>query len=147
MKSVAVIRAGITGLTAAYRLHRENIPVTVYEAAPRVGGPIQTIRRHGYLAECGPNTIMETSPVIRDLVKDLGLETLWVSPSPRQSAICLGRKIRGAFDRGCTRFRYMVQCLEKPCWLDCICQMINQHMKSGWAPSRPPSGGTTPETV
>ena len=40
MKSVAIIGAGITGLTAAYRLHRENIPVTVYEASRRVGGPV-----------------------------------------------------------------------------------------------------------
>src|SRR5829696_4450820 len=75
MKSVAIIGAGITGLTAAFRLQRENIPVTVYEAAPRVGGPIQSVRRDGYLAECGPNSILETSPIISGLVKDLGLES------------------------------------------------------------------------
>ena len=27
-----------------------------------------------YLAECGPNTILETSPLIGELVRDLGLE-------------------------------------------------------------------------
>jgi oxygen-dependent protoporphyrinogen oxidase len=75
MKTVAIIGAGITGLTAAWRLQEEGIPVTVYEAAPRVGGPIQSVRRDGYLAECGPNGILETSPLISGLVKDLGLES------------------------------------------------------------------------
>ena len=75
MKSVAIIGAGITGLTTAFRLQRENIPVTVYEAAPRVGGPIRTLRRDGYLAECGPNSILETSPLVSNLVKDVGLES------------------------------------------------------------------------
>jgi oxygen-dependent protoporphyrinogen oxidase len=82
MNSVAIIGAGITGLTAAYRLHRENIPVTVYEASPRVGGPMQTIRQDGYLAECGPNSILETSPLISNLVKDLGLEARRVYCNP-----------------------------------------------------------------
>src|SRR3954471_3839192 len=75
MNSVAIIGAGISGLTAALRLQRENIPVTVYEASPRVGGPIRTIRRDGFLAECGPNSILETSPLVLNLVKDVGLES------------------------------------------------------------------------
>lgn len=73
MKPVAVIGGGITGLTAAWRLHRENIPVTVYEASGRCGGVIRTVRNNGFLAECGPNTILETSPAVKSLVDDLGL--------------------------------------------------------------------------
>src|SRR3954469_6576235 len=82
MKSVAIIGAGITGLTAAYRLQRQGIPVTVYEAAERVGGPMQSVRRNGYLAECGPNSILETSSAISELVKDLGLEARRVYANP-----------------------------------------------------------------
>ena len=74
MKSVAVIGGGITGLTAAFRLRQKNVPVTVYEASHRVGGVIQTVRENGFLAECGPNTLLETSPKISELVRDLGLE-------------------------------------------------------------------------
>jgi oxygen-dependent protoporphyrinogen oxidase len=94
MNSVAVIGAGITGLTAAYRLHRENIPVTVYEAAPRVGGPIRSIQRDGYLAECGPNSMLETSPLILKLIKDLGLESrrLYANPAARARYIVRGGK-------------------------------------------------------
>jgi protoporphyrinogen/coproporphyrinogen III oxidase len=82
MSAVAIIGAGITGLTAAHRLRREGIAVTIYEAASRPGGPIQTVQRNGFLAECGPNSILETSPVIADLVKDLGLESERVYGNP-----------------------------------------------------------------
>lgn len=73
MKTVAVIGGGITGLTAAYRLQRNGIPVTVYEASGRAGGVIQTHRSDGYLAESGPNTLLETSPKIAALIEELGL--------------------------------------------------------------------------
>ena len=74
MDSVAIIGGGITGLTAAFRLRQCGIPVTLYEAGWRVGGVIQSIRRDGYLAEAGPNTVLETSRKVAELVSDLGLE-------------------------------------------------------------------------
>jgi oxygen-dependent protoporphyrinogen oxidase len=74
MNSVAIIGGGITGLTAAFRLQQRGIPVILYEAGNRVGGVIQSVRQDGFLAECGPNTILETSPKISALINDLGLE-------------------------------------------------------------------------
>jgi len=75
MKPVAIIGAGITGLTAAFSLKRKGIPVTVYEAGARAGGVIQSVRRDGFLAESGPNTILETTPEISRLIRDLNLES------------------------------------------------------------------------
>jgi protoporphyrinogen/coproporphyrinogen III oxidase len=86
MKSVAVIGAGITGLTVAFNLKRKGVPVTIYEASDRVGGVIQSIRRDGYLAEFGPNTILETSPKITQFVRDAGLEKRRLDPDPRAGA-------------------------------------------------------------
>jgi len=86
MKSVAIIGGGITGLTAAFYLKRKGMVVTVYEANDRVGGVIQSLRREGYLAEFGPNTILETSPKIADLIRDAGLESRKLNPDPKAEA-------------------------------------------------------------
>ena len=86
MKSVTIIGAGITGLTAAFYLKRQGVPVTVYEASGRVGGVIQSIRKHGFLAEFGPNTILETSPKIAQLVRDAGLEARKLATDPNAEA-------------------------------------------------------------
>ncbi len=91
MESVAIIGAGITGLTAGFYLQRRGIPVTVYEASGRAGGVIQTIRDNGFLAEFGPNTILETSPKIAQLIADAGLGSRRLEPDPKSGARYLVR--------------------------------------------------------
>lgn len=86
MKSVAIIGAGITGLTAAFNLKRQGLAVTVYEASGRVGGVIQSLRQDGYLAEFGPNTLLETSPKIAQLIRDAGLQSRRLDPDPKAGA-------------------------------------------------------------
>jgi len=82
MNTVAIIGGGITGLTAAFRLSRGHVPVTLYEAGDRVGGPMQTLNENGWLSEYGPNTILETSPKITSLINDLGLEQRRLDSNP-----------------------------------------------------------------
>jgi protoporphyrinogen/coproporphyrinogen III oxidase len=94
MKSVAIIGAGIAGLTAAFYLKRQGVPVTVYEAGGRAGGVIQSIRKDGFLAEFGPNTILETSPRIAQLVRDAGLEARKLATDPKAEARYLVRARR-----------------------------------------------------
>jgi oxygen-dependent protoporphyrinogen oxidase len=84
--SVAIIGGGITGLTAGFCLKRKGVPVTLYEAGHRVGGVIESIREEGYLAEFGPNTILETSPRIGQLVRDAGLAGRRLDPAPEAEA-------------------------------------------------------------
>jgi len=86
LKPVAIIGAGIAGLTAAFYLKRRGVPVTVYEASGRVGGVIQSLRHDGWLAEFGPNTILETSPKIAQLVRDAGLQSRRLDPDPKAEA-------------------------------------------------------------
>jgi oxygen-dependent protoporphyrinogen oxidase len=86
MKPVAIIGAGITGLTAAFYLKRKSTPVTVYEAGGRAGGVIQSLRRDSFLAEFGPNTLLETSPKIAQLVRDAGLASRRLDTDPKAGA-------------------------------------------------------------
>ncbi|MGA2748629.1 MAG: protoporphyrinogen oxidase [Verrucomicrobiota bacterium] len=93
-KPVAIVGGGITALTAALRLKQQHIPVRIYEAGSRVGGVVGSLRRQGHLAEFGPNSILETSPVIRDLVKDLDLESrrMYSDPGANNRYIVRGKK-------------------------------------------------------
>src|SRR5438552_8818325 len=91
MQPVAIIGAGITGLTAAFYLQRKVIPVTVYEASGHVGGVIRSLRQDGYLAEFGPNTLLETSPKISQLIRDAGLDSRRLDPDPKAEARYLVR--------------------------------------------------------
>ena len=86
LKPIAIIGAGITGLTAAFYLKRKGVPVTVYEASGRTGGVIQSARHNGFLAEAGPNTILETSPKIAQLVRDAGLAARRLDTNPEAEA-------------------------------------------------------------
>jgi oxygen-dependent protoporphyrinogen oxidase len=73
-KSIAVIGAGITGLTTAYRLHQHGFAVKVFERAPQAGGAIRTFRENGYIIEGGPNSLQLGAPEVRQLIKDAVLE-------------------------------------------------------------------------
>ncbi len=86
MRSVAIIGGGISGLTAGFYLKWRGIPVTLYEGSGRVGGAIRSMRSGGYLAEFGPNTILETSPKVGQLVKDAGLSGRRMNPDPKAGA-------------------------------------------------------------
>jgi oxygen-dependent protoporphyrinogen oxidase len=70
---VLVVGAGISGLVAAYRLKRAGFTVQVIEAGSRPGGVIGTVARDGCLFERGPNSALDTTPLIGELVAALGL--------------------------------------------------------------------------
>jgi len=71
-RSIAIIGGGITGLTAAWRLHRAGYKITLFEKNLMVGGAITTTAKDGWLIEGGPNSLQET-PEVAALVHDLGL--------------------------------------------------------------------------
>ncbi len=74
MAAVAVVGAGLTGLTTAYRLKQRGSRVVVYEAGDRIGGSIKSVRRDGYLAELGPNSLAAPSAAVATLLAELGLD-------------------------------------------------------------------------
>jgi monoamine oxidase len=72
---IAVIGAGLAGLTCAYRLKQAGYLATVYEASDRVGGRCWTIRGafdDGQIAEHGGELIDQGHTNIRQLAQELG---------------------------------------------------------------------------
>jgi protoporphyrinogen/coproporphyrinogen III oxidase len=84
MAAVAIVGAGVAGLTAAYHLKRREIRVVVYEASNRAGGVIMTERRDGYLAELGPNSLTAGSGRLGEVLSQLGLQASRVE-APRDA--------------------------------------------------------------
>jgi oxygen-dependent protoporphyrinogen oxidase len=92
MAAVAVIGAGVAGLTAGYRLKQRGIRVVVYESGDRVGGAVATERRDGYLAELGPNSLPAPSPAVLTLLAELGLSDSMLEASPEAKNRYIVRK-------------------------------------------------------
>ena len=75
MARIGIIGAGISGLTLALLLREKGHSVRVLEASDQPGGAIRTTRDHdGWIAEWGPNTIIESSGRIKRLIAMLDLE-------------------------------------------------------------------------
>ena len=81
-KSIAVLGAGVTGLTAAFRLAQRDHRVRVFEASGRVGGAVRTERTDGWLIEGGPNSLLSGEPALTALINDLGLTGEVVTANP-----------------------------------------------------------------
>ena len=69
---VLVLGAGISGLSAAFRLHQQHVDILVAERAERVGGVITTRAQDGYRWEEGPNSFTP-SPELLNLIADAGV--------------------------------------------------------------------------
>ena len=82
-KKVVIIGAGISGLTSAYLLHKDGFDVTVLEEKDKVGGSIETVVENGFLFDRGPNSALETTPIIAQLVEELNLQDQFVYANKR----------------------------------------------------------------
>ncbi|WP_457565172.1 protoporphyrinogen oxidase [Caldithrix abyssi] len=73
--TVAVIGAGISGLTTAYYLKQQGVDVQVFEKNNYIGGSVITEKKDGFLIDLGPNSTLETSQVLRQLIDQIGLQS------------------------------------------------------------------------
>lgn len=75
-RRVVVIGGGVTGLTAAYDVHRQrpDVDVRLFEARAELGGNIRTDRSDGFVVDAGPDSFVITKPEALVLCRELGLE-------------------------------------------------------------------------
>ncbi len=69
--NIAIVGAGLTGLTTAFYLKKNGCRVHVFEKANRAGGVIQTHHEQGFTFESGPNTGALSNPEAVELFEDL----------------------------------------------------------------------------
>lgn len=95
-KRVAVVGGGISGLAAAHRVHElaPDVELLLLEAAPRLGGVLETVRTDGYLIERGADNFITTPGWGIDLCRRVGLgdQLLQTNHEHRHAfVVCRGR--------------------------------------------------------
>ena len=70
---IAVIGAGMAGMSAAFRLQEAGLEPTVFESNDRVGGRIWTAEQGGYLMDLGAAVYLGTYRESIQTIKDVGL--------------------------------------------------------------------------
>ena len=105
---VAVVGAGISGLTAGWRLlagaraAEAPLELTVLEAEARAGGHAWTTREDGFLVEAGPNAVLDRAgePHALELARELGLASRLIEArsAARRRYVLLGGRLRRVLD-------------------------------------------------
>ncbi|MCL2118406.1 MAG: protoporphyrinogen oxidase [Planctomycetaceae bacterium] len=90
-KTTAVLGAGISGLSAAYRLHqlRPDVTLRVWDQRDRTGGVLATLHTQGYQIEQSADNFITTVPWGLDLCRELGLggELVQTNPAYRRTYV------------------------------------------------------------
>ncbi len=81
---IAVVGAGISGLTAAWLLQRQGRDVVVFDGAERVGGKVWTRPLQGEPFDVGADAFLARQPDFVELCEDLGLGHELVAPATGQ---------------------------------------------------------------
>ncbi|MGH9348625.1 MAG: protoporphyrinogen oxidase [Vicinamibacterales bacterium] len=85
---VAVVGAGIAGLSAAWELQKRGVTACVLDGAPRAGGVILTERFDGWTIDAGPDAILVQKPAAVSLCRELGIgDRLHPTLAPRTAYV------------------------------------------------------------
>ncbi len=89
--AVAIVGGGISGLSAAYELHRRQASFVVLEKSDRLGGVIRTERAGPFTIDAGPDSLVTQKPAAIALCEELGLAgRLIPTRAPRTAHVVRG---------------------------------------------------------
>ena len=90
--NIAVLGAGISGLSSAWTLTTHGHDVTVFESTGTIGGKIKTDHVDGYLLESGPHAIMPSYKTLLAAIPKLGLSDSYMEAgrNGKNRFICMG---------------------------------------------------------
>src|SRR5204862_1343188 len=91
--TVAVVGAGLAGLSAAWALSRAGAEVVVLDAGRQPGGMIVTERHDGFIVEGGPDGFLTAEPDIQELAREIGIGDRLVGQVARGSTMWTGRTL------------------------------------------------------
>jgi protoporphyrinogen/coproporphyrinogen III oxidase len=88
-RKVAVVGAGVSGLTTAFRLSQQDpsLEVTVFEAESEPGGKLTSVQVGDLTLPAGADSFLARRPWAVDLCKELGLGAQLVSPDAGTSLL------------------------------------------------------------
>jgi len=94
-KKIVILGAGISGLTTAFWFNKNNYDFVILEKESQAGGSMQTIRKDGFQIDFGPNSGLETTSLIRQIVDEIGLsdEMIYASDSANKRYILRNSKL------------------------------------------------------
>lgn len=93
LNKVIVVGAGVSGLTAAYKLKQAGFEVQVLEASDKAGGRVQSLHSNGFIMDLGADVNTSGYLTYLELTRDLGLESE-MSPITRQVGTIVQGKVR-----------------------------------------------------
>jgi len=91
---VAIVGGGISGLAAAWALHKRRVAFVLLEASDRFGGVIRTEHAAGFVLEAGPDSMLAQKPEGLALCRELGLESRIVPTNLEQRNVYVLRRGR-----------------------------------------------------
>lgn len=96
--NIAIIGAGLAGLTAAFELRKRNpdadVKVDVYEATDRIGGKLHTVAFEAGPTDMGAEAFMARRKDAVDFFTELGLADSLVEPSGLRSLVWVDGQAR-----------------------------------------------------